>query len=159
MLIAGSWCVEYNDGTFLAQYPTDGPEVPFRAIEWPNVKSLILESQFLRQEFDIIQPQADCRLALQSRMFRDMAGDREVMVFMLITYRNDIIIDVDDPKSYEEACVHVVYWFPNGIIHDCPLYNCNEIAQYASGEIHDIAGRSVMPIHNEIKAKLDAAVV
>lgn len=149
----------YSDGTDLAQYDEKSPlflgepglgEVPYRAIEWNRVESLRLESQYHKSEFSIIQPPEGYKISLRRRAWGSAQGD-ETMVFM-------IVVSVDGVEVDDQSTAHVTYWFPNGVVHDCPRFNCPDVAKYASGMLHGIPGRSLMPESHELEVASQAVL-
>lgn len=154
-MLIGSWAVEYTDGTYLTQYDSAGTEVPFRSIEWPRVATLKLESELVAQEFQIIQPPAGYFLALRSRGWVSMVGGGHVQGLMLCLFDGSKPLDPDREQTYIDACVHVMYWLPTGIVHYCPHFNCTEVANYCTKYIH--GNVYTLPMYHEIRATvLDA---
>lgn len=132
-----SWCVEYGDGTFLSQYARDGTEVPYRSIEWTRVSRLVLESQLVRQTWDITSHD-QVQLSLRSRHFMQPNGTA-TMCFVLIGSTPSQPVESD-------TTYWALYWFPDGTTHDCDLFDCSEVRRYGGGLIHGEV-RGLMPHH------------
>jgi len=147
--IVASWAVEYTDGSYLSQYDTDGTERPYRSIEWDRVQFLVLESQLLRQTFDI-HPDPTVRLSLRSRHFMTVEGDG-TLCFMLVG---------SDPAASEvnvESTRWALYWFPDGVYHVCDQFDCRDVRAYGSGLLHGIP-RGLMPEHHHLRTAADGAL-
>lgn len=153
----GSWMVEYEDGTYLAQHG-GVKETPTSDIDWSRVKSLRFESDVVVQTFSIVQPPEGYWLWLRRRVFRNDSGDSQVVIYMLCTMDGSVELDHDDIKTYEQACKGVTFWIPNGVIHQCPFYNCKDVAHYCSGEVHDIDGRALMPMTHALPIQVDSVL-
>jgi hypothetical protein len=141
----GSWMVFFRDGGSLSQYEETSPlfigdpgtgEVPYRAIDWTRVERLRFESQWARSDFAITPPPAGWQHSLRRRAFRNQRGD-EVMCFMLV-------VSLAGQEVLDATVGHVMYWFPNGVIHDCPQFNCGDAARYGTSILHGVPG-SLMP--------------
>ena len=153
--MTASWVVEYEDGTFLAQYDSDGKETPYRAIDWPRVRKLKFESQDVIQTFDVGPTPEGLSLSLRSRHFKGVVGDTvsdELMqCFMLVLSKTG------EPVS-EETVDSVLYWFPTGVMHDCLLFNCPDVSAYGSHLVHLEPG-SLMPRHGAANLGTGAVLI
>lgn len=143
-----SWCVEYADGTFLSQYGRDGTETPYRSIEWPRVMRLVLESQLVRQAWDIT-PQASIRLSLRSRHFMGQDG---VTTMCFILLGSELGKEVNAESAY-----WALYWFPDGTTHDCDVFDCPEARYYGGGLIRGEV-RGLMPHHRLMRVGAEAVI-
>lgn len=120
----------YEDGSSLAQNDAGSPsfnqeaqEVPFKAIDWPNVKQLRLESEFGHTTYDIAQPGPEFQISLRRRTFFTL---HEQMVSMFVLLVSTIGAEVD-----KDSTVSAHYWLPNLVEHSCPDFDCADIRKYA----------------------------
>lgn len=149
-----SWMVRYKDGRELRQFDSTAPEfyngeVPYRAINWPEVKELVLGSEFIEQTFEISEPPAGIAISLRSRHFRVLKGDT-VTCFMITLARAG-------EEVTNESVQSVLYWFPDGTSHECPHFNCPDVADYGAAMVHKLQGK-LMPSTHELKTEISAAV-
>jgi len=148
----GSWVVEYQDGSFLAQYDAEHPtaidgEVPYRAINWANVARVRFESQVATGSFDIPEPDPGYAWSLRSRHWM-RPGGTTMSAFMIVASRAGQEVR-DDTVDY------VLFWFPDGTTHETPLFNSPDASQYGSGLVHGIQ-RSLMPATGQLMVTSDA---
>jgi hypothetical protein len=153
----GSWIALYNDGTSCWQYDTTHPgflsdghgggEVPYRAIDWSKVSQLKLESQWATATFDVTPPPEGYSVRLQSRHFRAVDGTN-TMCFMIVTLDDTKPLNMDDIQTYVAATVHVTYWFPNGVVHDCPHFECADASRYGMHMVHGKVGELMPETHS-----------
>jgi hypothetical protein len=135
----GSWLVHYTDGTECWQYdtghvaflgdPTTG-EVPLRAIEWTRARELVLESQWARSTFAITPPPEGYTLRLVRRVFQSYADDGSQLITMAY-----VLVCLRGTELLPEMTDHAVYWYPDGTVHECPLYDCPDVRRYAEGQL------------------------
>lgn len=136
----GSWAVRYKDGVVLSQWEGD-KETPLRTIDWPNVEKVIFESQWETRELDVAYDPQYFVPHLRTRTMM-VQGYGQMRIFM-------IVMSLKDQEVTDESVKYVFYWTPVGIVHECHLFNCPQISQWAtrftSGTIeglpekHDIA--------------------
>lgn len=147
--VTGSWAVDYNDGTSVAQYNPDGTKTKFREIDWSKAEKLILESQLVRQVFDVTPPEEEFNLALRSRHFVGMSAGAAVMCFMLVKWA------AEDAHPDDNNTETVMYWVPNGTVHHCTMFNCPDVATYCSNHVHN-QPTALMPNHGRTIVAFDA---
>lgn len=150
----GSWAVEYRDGSTLAQFQ-DHPqaisgEVPYRAIDWSQVERVIFESPLARSVVTIPAAHDGMRWSLRSRHIQNMHGD-SAMFFMLVQ-------SVVDQEVNDDSVKYVLYWAPNGIIHESPLFNSPDIYRYGLNQVHGLSG-ALMPAHDTLQLAADATII
>lgn len=147
MLIA--WAVVYRDGSVLHcadnendQFKMDaghpwGGEVPFKAINWPEVEELGFYGPGGEvTSFAVGAPTPGYEYALRSRVFIT-PGLSEFRWFVLVEVRAG-----EDPTDTNVA--QVLYWGEDGTSHQCFKFNCGEIAQYSIARNTGTAGQ-LMP--------------
>lgn len=155
------WEVLYKDGSTLEQYDRNSPhfvlcegaitegEVPFKAIDWPNVTELRLfnAETGMGQSYDIAQPPEGYQLSLRMRTFSGPGGDATVC-FILLTSETGKPITKD-------TVVKAFYWFPDFTTHWCTEFNCGAVGQWALnqrlGRIGDLP-----QTHDQLKVAVDA---
>jgi hypothetical protein len=129
----GSWAVAYNDGTWVHQYDTQHPmylenagEVPYKAIDWTKVERVVFENVRVRSDFAVQHPGPEWQVSLRSRQFITNAagGTAVTLAFMVVT--SEAGQEVTDASTHQ-----VMYWLPTGVVHECHLLNCPDVAQYA----------------------------
>lgn len=129
----GSWLVQYQDGELLAQHDTQHPlavsgEVPFRAIEWPRVATVRFESQDARTTLDIPEAPDGYSWSLRSRNWMRVDG-QAVSAFLLILSDRGVEVNHD-------STAYVLYWYPDGTVHESPFFTSKETDEYGSGILH-----------------------
>lgn len=151
-VLNGSWFVRYEDGTEEWQHNANSPqfsngEVPYRAIDWPRVRTLVFESQYARREFAVSPLPPGYKTTLHSRHFWRPEGV-SISCFLVVVSHAELT-----PK---EGAVSVFYWFPDDTTHDCHLYDCPDVGRYGgcvvNGQVPDLA-----PEHGLVQVQLDAA--
>jgi len=152
----GTWAVVYENDTILTQkdelhpaYSKEAHEVPFKAIEWSQVERVLFHSSDDTTEFTFHKT-PDWDVAMRSRVF--LTSEKESIRAFLIT------VSTPGEEVSPESVQRALYWFPNGVIHDCKHFDCHNVAQYAAGWVH---GKAVglMPSHDDIATTIDAALV
>ena len=153
----GTWAVVYDDDTVLTQKDEGHPqfhkesfEVPYKAIEWPRVRKVLFHSLDDTTEFTVL-PTPDWAVSMRSRVFMNQQG-KALRAFMLI-------ISTPGNEVDAESVQRVMYWFLNGVIHDCPHFNCDSVGAYAMTWVHGTQGAGLIPIHDAATMNLDAALV
>ena len=144
-----SWEVEYQDGGGLSQYDAEGNEVPYRAIDWPRVSRLILESQAVRRMFEV-HPTPELHLSLRSRHFMTADGTG-TMCFVLLGSQPGREIDAESTRW-------ALYWFPDDTLHECPRFDCSDVRQYGSNLVHG-QPRHLMPQGHDVEVAADTVVI
>jgi hypothetical protein len=119
-----TWAVEYVDGTHLEQYDSSGTEVPYRAINWPQVQSIRFVNQYAETKLDIRQPAPGYKVSLRSRHFTGL-NMLDVMTFVLLVSAENKEIDAD-------SVVEAIYCMPDGAVHQCYMFDCPEIRERCS---------------------------
>lgn len=159
MDLSGSWAVEYTDGTFLQQFAGE-QETPFRAIDWTKVAKIQFDSIYVTQELGVPQLPPGYRMALMCRNFWNgqQDGGETVRVFMVVTFDESKPINPDIAQTYTDACVAVTYWVPNGVVHQCPHFFCKDVAEYCSGALHDVRGRTLALSHEVLQTTIDTNI-
>lgn len=147
-----SWAVRYKDGRELRQFDDKAPEflngeVPYRAINWPEVKDLMLGSALLEQTFEMSPPPEGIQISLRSRHFKMLTGDT-VTCFMITLSR-------EGEEVTNDSVVSVLYWFPDGSTHECPHFNCPDVSDYGAAMVHRLTA-SLMPSTHELKTEVSA---
>lgn len=152
----GTWAVVYDDDTVLTQKDTAHPEfhresfeVPYRCIEWARVKKVLFHSLDDTAEFTVLQ--SEWHTALRSRVY--MNKERRAIRAFLLT--------VSTPgQPVDDASVQrAMYWFPNGVIHDCPSFDCANVSAYVMSWIHGTAPVGLIPSHDVVSLGVDATLV
>lgn len=157
MRTGGTWRVEYASGEVLDQYDTNHPacnvaagEVPYRAIQWPEVRKLVLTSQYAEDTFDVAALPEGFQLSLRSRHFMSTADEMLWCYLLVVSRASEEVTD--------QSTVSVLYWFPDGSTHECPHFNCPDVASYGHNWIHDQDRR--LPLqHNIVQTTVDATLV
>jgi hypothetical protein len=149
--VTASWEVYYKDGSSLNQNQ-DGEHVPFHAIEWAKVETLIFESQLVRQTFSITPCEEGETMALRSRHFMAFGSGGNSMCFMLVRW------DAKDDQPDDDNTKEVLYWMPNGTVHHCQMFNCPDVSEYGSNVAHN-ADFKLMPNHGKTIVATDAALI
>lgn len=155
MAIEASWAVRYKDGTLLAQYDAssehfsaEGQEVPFKAIDWPNVAHVIFESQYDRMELPLAPAGPGKTWSLRARVTMGVAGS-SVRVFILLHSVAGVPVD-------EHSVDKAVYWTPTGILHTCRFFDCSSVRAYTQQLVHGrAAGAGLMPRHDLVDTLAD----
>lgn len=152
----GTWAVVYEDDTILTQkdelhpaYVAESFEVPFKAIEWRRVKRVLFHSTDDTTEFTV-QPAEDVAVAMRSRVYMTIDGVG-IRAFMVTVSTPGLEVNDENTKR-------VIYWFPNGVTHDCPHFNCHEVGDYAAKWVHGTLG-GLMPMHEVTHTAIDAELV
>jgi hypothetical protein len=115
----GSWRVIYQDGTELSQWDAQHPlavatEVPLRAIRWPEVATVVFESQWAgRAEFGFAGVPEGAQVKLRQRTMRSVGGS--ISMFMVCTER----AGAPDPPAPEDT-LSIFYWVPDGSYRPAP---------------------------------------
>jgi hypothetical protein len=153
MQVNASWMVRYKDGRELRQFDSDASEffngeVPYRKINWPEVKELVFGSELIEQTFDITDPPEGYTLSLRSRHFRVLSGDT-VTCFMLTLSKTG-------EEVTNESVASVLYWFPNGSTHECPHFNCPDVGAYGAAMVHELTAK-LMPATHELRTEVSAS--
>lgn len=153
--MTASWFVRYRDGTEDWQYNTasphfhqDGGEVPYRAIDWPQVETLVFESQFVRRDFAVTPVPDGFKTTMHSRHFTFPTGENTSCFLVVVS-------EVD--KTPREGAVTVLYWFPDDTMHECHLYDCPEVAAYGCAVVNGVVP-TLVPTHGLQQLAADAAV-
>lgn len=152
----GTWAVVYENDTILTQkdtlhpeYSSEACEVPFKAIEWSRVQRVLFHSSDDTTEFTFHKT-PDWDVAMRSRVFFTDQKDA-IRAFM-------VTISTPGEEVSPESVQRVLYWFPNGVVHDCKHFDCHEVAQWASGWVHGkVAG--LMPLHDDTAVAVDAELI
>jgi hypothetical protein len=151
----GSWRVIYQDGTELSQWDAQHPlavanEVPLRAIRWPEVATVVFESQWAgRAEFGFAGVPEGAQVKLRQRTMRSVGGS----ISMVCTER----AGAPDPPAPEDT-LSIFYWVPDGSYHSCDRHHCDELAQYV---LHQLWGRphgALAPNHTHLQLAPDAII-
>ena len=149
----GSWSVEYKDGTVVSQYDKieDHNEVPFAHIDWPQVKRVLLESQWAKTTLDIPEEFNfnEQKMSLRYRHFQTTHGNR-ISVFMFIVSKANEPISKDTVDT-------VFYWLPDGTNHQCDYFWCSEVADYCTGMLFN-REKGLMPGHHKHAIETQAAL-
>lgn len=128
----------------------EGGEIPYRAIRWPEATKLTLTSQFTEDTFDVAPLPEGYQLSLRSRHFMS-PSDQMLWCYLLVVSR--VGEDVTD-----RSAVSVLYWFPDGSTHECPHFNCPDVAAYGAAWLHDTDRR--LPLqHNIVQTAVDATLI
>lgn len=111
------WRVGYANGELLEELAPAG-ETPFRAIDWPRVVTLILESEEWVALFDVlpVEPPATYRL-MRRRVTSALHGELGIM--LLVT---------ETPTAVQS----VLYWLPDNTSHTCTDLDCASVRHYAT---------------------------
>jgi hypothetical protein len=154
--MSATWLVRYSDGSELHQYDkssekfiADAGEVPYRAIEWDRVVELTLSSAEWESRFTIAQPPEGTKLSLRSRHFRTQEGVT-VPCFMVVQ-------SIAGEEVTDESVQWVLYWLPNGVDHQCPHFNCPDVANYALKLVHGIPA-GIMPSTHTTTVQVGAVI-
>lgn len=123
------WVVVNKDGSQLEEYPSDGSYTPYRKIKWPNVETLILESDFARTEIPIGAPPQGYKLSLRSRHVKLISHGVAAMAYILLSSKQG--------EDVRDSTVSAMYWLPDGSTHSCDQFNCSMIKEY----INDLANK------------------
>lgn len=118
------WAVVNKDGSQLEEYPSDGSYTPYRKIDWPNVETLILESDFARTEIPIGVPPQGYKLSLRSRHTKLISHGVAAMAYILLSSKED--------EEVATSTIHALYWLPDGSTHTCDQFNCSLIKEYVT---------------------------
>lgn len=161
-MLEGTWAVRYTDGSVVSQYDQEHPaffrseghprggEIPYRAIEWPKVTELVLESEHAKSTFAVQDPGPGYSVALKSRTFMVPSAGMELRCFMICTMRDDVEINLDHIATIVAATERVVFWMPDGSTHDCPHYDCPDVANWVTG-LATGQHTGLMPTTHELK--------
>jgi len=160
----GSWYVEYADHTSLWQYDEQHPqfladgqgggEVPYRAIDWSKVERVPFESQWTEPTVYEVAHVDGYSVSLKSRHFRSPEGTT-TMCYMLVTTDDAIPIDPDRIATQKAATLMMNFWFPNGVTHSCPDYDCPDVSRYGLALVHGQPGQ-LMPESHVTTLHVDA---
>lgn len=154
-MVEGTWAVVYQDGSIQAQldpnsrgYLVEGGEVPYRAIDWTQAKSVLFHSNETTAQYDVAYD-ANWHVSLRSRVFMTRGGVA-LRAFILL-------VSVPGEEVNEESVKSAVYWFPTGVTHECFSFDCAEVRRWASAQVH---GRQegLMPIHEQLETTADAVI-
>lgn len=129
-----TWAVEYLDGTHLTQYNDSGDEIPYRSINWPQVKTIVFANQDVETRLDIQQPPPGHQLSLRSRHTTgpEMA---DMMTFIILVSR--------EGEPIADSTTEAIYCMPDGTVHQCYLFDCPEVRQRCS----NLRKGEITPIH------------
>lgn len=154
--IQGSWLVTMNDGSELHQYDKSSPlymanagEVPFKAIDWPNVANLQFQSQFANAGFDVAPAPEGFQVSLRSRHFKTQQG---VAIMSFI-----VLVSKAGQEVNAESVVSALYWLPDGTVHECPHFDCPDVANYALKLIHG-QDAGIMPATHVLETGVEGLV-
>jgi len=68
-----------------------------------------------------------------------------------------IVLSKDGEEVNDESVQWVVYWFANGVTHECEHFNCSDVAQYALKLIHG-QPIPIMPTTNTTPVEVSASI-
>lgn len=151
----GSWAVDYTDGTQAFEWQADHPEakngqVPFRAIDWPRVRTLRLESALATSQIEVPAAPEGLAWSLRRRWFTTMHGDSVGVFQLVLCAAGQEPTDATVPWS--------LFWVPDGSTHECNRFWSPEVADYAAGLLH--GAREPLPVAtHEVQVQADAAVI
>lgn len=151
-----TWTATYSDGSELAQYDqnnsnfiADAGEVPYRAIDWPNVVKLTFESQQAVMSFDVNPAPPGIKVSLRSRHFRTASGI-DTMCFMITE-------SAEGQEVSADSVIRVLYVFPDGSVHECENFNCPDVANYGHKLLRDEPA-SLMPATHTVTTEVSAVM-
>ncbi len=151
----GSWLVLYQDGTSLAQYDATHPaavggEVPMRAIEWPRVTTLQLASQSAVTDFTIPALEG-VEYRLVQRTMMTFQGSATIYLLLMLSPGYAYPFEQRD-------VVRAIYWVPDGTTHDCPHFECPDVARYLQQFVWGREAPPLAPTHDTLNAAVDAVI-
>lgn len=154
MDIGGSWAVLYDDGTWLGEWDKDHPraingQVPFRAIDWPRVKQVKLESSYASSDIEVPPAPDGHRWHLRGRYFASLQGF-QVRTLMLVCAK--------DGEVNAESTIYVMYWAPDGTVYESPHFWSKEFADYVGGILFNVP-RTLPAKTEEVKVGVNAAAL
>lgn len=160
----GIWEVIYESGRVLNQYDQSAPEfnavegaehggeVPFRTIDWNQVKTLVFyDESGAGQMFEIPTAPEGFQYTLRSRTFVGF-GNQELSAFILLC-------SVKEQPVNDDTVASSFYWFPDFTSHFCTKFDCPAIRKWASSRRLGLTPDTGLPlIHGECQVAVDTTI-